>query len=173
MTCKTIVNNCIYFNRYCFYNLAPLPRRISCSIQKSKNELYEIEIPLRHAIPYSVDNGKLATGLATCATEADYLINMALLKGHVGQGVTLCAKNYYGVTSIDNNWRKNARNNFNPDRKGIPQYLTFSDMYLIEAALEENPPSKAKYDPQRNNAKIHSLGVMEHWNNAIMTQSVP
>ena len=58
------------------------------------------------AIPYSVDNGKLATGLATCAVEADYLINMALLKGHVGQGVTLCGKNFYGATSIDRNWRK-------------------------------------------------------------------
>lgn len=196
-----------------------------------------------NAIPYSVDNGMLATGLATCAVEADYLINMALLKGHVGQGVTLCAKNYYGVTSIDNNWRKNAHNNFNPDRQGNPQYLTFvdfiahkdlgdktmlflidgiygsklvngppgprwkmapfnnrwgctliasqdpvaidavgidflrcewpdapdmafSDQYLIEAALADNPPSKAKYDPQRKNAKISSLGVMEHWNNA-------
>jgi hypothetical protein len=42
-----------------------------------------------NAIPYSADNGKLATGLASCAVEADYLINMALLKGHVGQGVTL------------------------------------------------------------------------------------
>ena len=80
-----------------------------------------------NAIPYSVDNGKLATGLATCAVEADYLINMALLKGHVGQGVTLCAKNYYGVTSIYNDWRKNAHNNFNPDREGKPQYLTFVD----------------------------------------------
>ena len=197
-----------------------------------------------NAIPYSVDNGKLATGLAACAVEADYLINMALLKGHVGQGVTLCAKNYYGVTSIDNDWRKNAHNNFNPDKEGNPQYLTFvdfiahkdlgdktmlflidgiygsklvngvpapkwkmepfnnnwacslfasqdpvaidavgldflrcewpdapdmafSDQYLIEAAQADNPPSKVKYDPQRNNAKISSLGVMEHWNNPI------
>jgi hypothetical protein len=196
-----------------------------------------------NAIPYSVDNGKLATGLATCAVEADYLINMALLKGHVGQGVTLCAKNYYGVTSIDNNWRKNAHNNFNPDRQGKSQYLTFvdfiahkdlgaktmlflidgiygsklvngipdpkwqmepfnngwacslfasqdpvaidavgldflrcefpdapdmafSDNYLIEAALADNPPSKTKYDPKRVNENISSLGVMEHWNNA-------
>jgi hypothetical protein len=195
-----------------------------------------------NAIPYSVDNGKLATGLATCAVEADYMINMALLKGHVGQGVTLCAKNYYGVTSIHNDWRKNAHNNFNPDRQGKPQYLTFvdfiahkdlgektmlflidgiygsklvngipdpkwkmepfnnswacslfasqdpvaidavgldflrcewpdapdmafSDQYLIEAAMAQNPPSKVKYDPQRNNASISSLGVMEHWNN--------
>ncbi len=80
-----------------------------------------------NAIPYSTDNGKLATGLASCAVDADYLINMALLKGHVGQGVTLCAKNWYGVTSIYNDWRKNAHNNFNPNREGKPQYLTFVD----------------------------------------------
>jgi hypothetical protein len=44
--------------------------------------------------------------------------------------------------------------------------MAYSDMYLIEAAQADNPPSKTKYDPQRNNAKISSLGVMEHWNNA-------
>jgi hypothetical protein len=196
-----------------------------------------------NAIPYSVDNGKLATGLATCAVEADYLINMALLKGHVGQGVTLCAKNWYGVTSIDRDWHKNAHDHFNPYKDGNPGYLTFvdfmahkdlgnktmlflidgiygcklvngapgpkwqmapfnnswgctilssqdpvaidavgldfissewpdapdmafSDQYLYEAALADNPPSRTKYDPQRNNSKISSLGVMEHWNNA-------
>jgi uncharacterized protein (DUF362 family) len=79
------------------------------------------------AIPYSVDNGKLATGLATCAVEADYLINIALLKGHVGQGVTLCGKNFYGVTSIDRNWRKNAHDNFDQDRQGKDKYMTFTD----------------------------------------------
>ena len=197
-----------------------------------------------NAIPYSVDNGKLATGLASCAVEADYLINLALLKGHVGQGVTLCAKNWYGVTSIYNDWRKNAHDNFNPDRDGKPQYLTFvdfmahkdlgqktvlflidgiygcrlvngapgprwqmapfndnwpcslfasqdpvaidavgldflrsefpdapdmafSDQYLFEAAQAGNPPSGTRYDPQRNNATISSLGVMEHWNNKV------
>ncbi|MFN8240505.1 MAG: DUF362 domain-containing protein [Bacteroidales bacterium] len=80
-----------------------------------------------NAIPYSVDNGKLATGLARCAVEADYLINMALLKGHVGQGVTLCAKNFYGVTSINKDWRKNFHDNFNQDRTGKATYLTFVD----------------------------------------------
>ncbi|MGD0582547.1 MAG: DUF362 domain-containing protein [Bacteroidales bacterium] len=196
-----------------------------------------------NAIPYSADNGKLATGLATCAVEADYLINMALLKGHVGQGVTLCAKNWYGVTSIDRDWHKNAHDHFNPDRVGTPGYLTFvdfmahkdlggktmlflidgiygsklvdgapgpkwqmapfsnnwgcsllssqdpvaidavgldlissewpdapdmafSDMYLYEAAQADAPPSGTRYDPQRNNAKVQSLGVMEHWNNS-------
>ena len=80
-----------------------------------------------NAIPYSVDNGKLARGLATCAVEADYLINVALLKGHVGQGVTLCDKNYYGVTSIFNDWHFNAHDNFNQDRDGKPKYMTFVD----------------------------------------------
>ena len=196
-----------------------------------------------HALPYSADNGKLATGLATCAVEADYLINVALLKGHVGQGVTLCGKNYYGVTSINNDWHKNAHDNFNQDRQGNPKYMTFvdflghkdlgektmlflidglygaklvngiptpkwkmapfnnqwpcsllasqdgvaidavgldflrsewpdmldikfSDQYLIEAALANNPPSKTVYDPEKDGTRCTSLGVMEHWNNA-------
>lgn len=195
------------------------------------------------AIPYSVDNGPLAQGIATCAVEADYLINMALLKGHVGQGATLCAKNYYGATSIFNDWRKNAHNNFDQDREGKPKYMTFvdflghkdlgektmlflidglygsksvsgppspkwkmapfnnnwacslfvsedgvaidavcldflsnewpdapdmkySDNYLIEAALANDPPSKTFYDPERDKVRCKSLGVMEHWNNA-------
>lgn len=198
------------------------------------------------AIPYSVDNGKLATGLATCAVEADYIINMALLKGHVGQGVTLCGKNFYGATSIDRNWRKNAHNNFNQDPEGKDKYMTFTDFlghkdlggktllfmidgfyaarsqdgpplikdkwrmapfnnrwcsslfasqdgvavdavgidflraewpdladisytekYLVEAALADNPPSKTVYDPERDGTRLKSLGVMEHWNNPV------
>lgn len=197
------------------------------------------------AIPYSVDNGKLATGIATCAVEADYLINMALLKGHVGQGVTLCAKNFYGATSIDPNWRKNAHDNFNQDPQGRDKYMTFTDYlghkdlggktllfmidgfyaarsqdgpplikdkwrmapfndrwcsslfasqdgvavdavgmdflksewpdlsdiaysekYLVEAALADNPPSGTVYDPERDGTPLSSLGVLEHWNNS-------
>ena len=198
-----------------------------------------------NAIPYSVDNGKLATGLATCAVEADYIIDMALLKGHVGQGVTLCAKNFYGATSIDPNWRKNAHDNFNQDPTGKDKYMTFTDFlghkdlggktmlfiidglyaarsqdgppvlkdkwkmapfndrwcsslfasqdgvavdavgmdflkaewpdlqdisysekYLVEAALADNPPSKTVYDPERDGTRLKSLGIFEHWNNS-------
>lgn len=79
------------------------------------------------AIFYSKDNGRLARGIATCAVEADYLINMALLKGHVGQGVTLCGKNWYGTTDINSDWRKNAHNNFDQDRNGGNKYMTFVD----------------------------------------------
>ena len=202
---------------------------------------------IANAIPYSVHNGKLATGLASCVVEADYLINMALLKGHVGQGVTLCAKNWYGVTDIHPDWRKNAHNHFDQAKDGQPQYLTFvdfmahkdlgektliyfidglygsqnvagppsgkwqmppfngnwpnslfasqdavaidaagldflssewpdmvdinyADAYLLEAALIDNPPSGTVYDPDRSGKKLTSLGVLEHWNNAIDKQ---
>lgn len=194
------------------------------------------------AIPYSTDNGRLARGLADCAIEADYLINVALLKGHGGQGVTLCAKNWYGATDINRNFRKNQHNNFNQDRGGKPRYMTFTDfmghcrlggktmlflidglygsmdvngapsgkwkmspfdndwpcslfasqdgvaidavgldfltsefpsmpdvdycdMYLVEAALANQPLSGTLYDPERDGIPLESLGVLEHWNN--------
>lgn len=79
-------------------------------------------------IKYSADNGKMARGLARCIVDADYLINSALLKTHKGPGVTLTAKNWYGCTDININWRKNAHNNFSPDKRhGAPGYKTFVD----------------------------------------------
>lgn len=81
-----------------------------------------------NAIPYSVDNGKVATGLATCMIEADYIINLALMKGHVSQGVTLCAKNYFGCTSIEDDWRKNAHSSgFSQSQKGDYRYSVYPD----------------------------------------------
>ena len=79
-------------------------------------------------IKYSADNGRLARGLAKCIVDADYLINSALLKTHKGPGVTLTAKNWYGATDINLQWRKNAHNGFSPDKKhGKPGYKTFVD----------------------------------------------
>lgn len=79
------------------------------------------------AMHYSKDNGQLAAGIATVFTDASYVINMALLKGHVGQGVTLCGKNWYGTMSINPDWRKNHHNNFDQSRDGKPKYMTFVD----------------------------------------------
>lgn len=79
------------------------------------------------AIHYSKDNGRLARGITKSAVEADYLIDVALLKGHVGQGVTLCGKNWYGATDIYNDWRKNAHDNFGQDKNGGSKYMTFVD----------------------------------------------
>ncbi len=79
-------------------------------------------------IEYSVDNGKMARGLAKCIVDADYLVNSALLKTHSGPGVTLTTKNWYGATDINLIWRRNAHNNVSQDKRhGKPQYKTFVD----------------------------------------------
>src|SRR6202021_3303324 len=74
-----------------------------------------------NAIPYS-SASRNASGLDTTATEATYLIDAALLKGHVSSGVTLCAKNLFGATSINPDWRKNAHDGFPHNRDGSPGY---------------------------------------------------
>ena len=42
--------------------------------------------------------------------------------------------------------------------------------YLHEAALAENPPSATFYDPEGDGTVMTSLGVHEHWNNAVDKQ---
>ncbi len=79
-------------------------------------------------IQYSIDNGKMARGIAKCIVDADYVINSALLKTHSGPGVTLTAKNWYGATDINLLWRQNAHNNVSQDkRNGKPGFKTFVD----------------------------------------------
>jgi hypothetical protein len=42
--------------------------------------------------------------------------------------------------------------------------------YLHEAALAGNPPSGTVYDPEGDGVRLASLGVHEHWNNAVDKQ---
>ncbi|MBD5316989.1 MAG: DUF362 domain-containing protein [Bacteroides sp.] len=130
------------------------------------------------AMAYSVDNGPLARGIATCFTEADYIINLALLKGHVGQGVTLCAKNWYGAMSLHADWRKNHHNNFDQNRNGEPKYITFVDymghkdlggkciLYLIDGLLgakfvSGNPGPKWQMEPFNGDWPSSLLGSQD------------
>lgn len=70
--------------------------------------------------------------LPACVTGADYLINLANLKGHV-YGITLTAKNHYG--SIRNSNRMRA-----PEAAGIHRYLTQNRMeaYTVLVDLMSN-----------------------------------
>jgi len=79
-----------------------------------------------NAIPFSITS-RNASGLDTTVVEAAYLIDAALLKGHVSSGVTLCAKNLFGATSINPDWRKNAHDGFPPNHDGSPSYSAFVD----------------------------------------------
>ena len=77
---------------------------------------------------YSFDFDGMTKGLATCFKEADYIINMAIMKGHVSQGVSLCAKNFFGCTSIETDWHKNAHcSGFSQNREGKRQYSVYPD----------------------------------------------
>jgi hypothetical protein len=79
-----------------------------------------------NAIPFSVPS-RNASGLDTTVVEATYLIDAAVLKAHVSSGVTLCAKNLFGATSINPDWRKNAHDGFPPKHDGSPSYSAFAD----------------------------------------------
>ena len=200
---------------------------------------------VENGFQYSFDFERQTRDLAKCMVDADYVINMALMKGHVSQGVTLCAKNFFGCTSIEVDWRKNAHSSgFSQNREGkriysvypdfmghkdlggktmlflidgiysnkfvdqVPAFkwkmspfndnwpgslfasqdgvaidavvldfilkewpdapdMKYSDFYLEEMALANNPPSGSVYDPERDGIRLTSLGVTEHWNNAI------
>jgi hypothetical protein len=45
--------------------------------------------------------------------------------------------------------------------------MKYSDFYLEEMALANNPPSGSIYDPERDGTRLASLGTTEHWNNPI------
>lgn len=45
--------------------------------------------------------------------------------------------------------------------------LNYADAYMVEAAMADNAPSQTQYDPEGDGTTLKSLGVAEHWNNAV------
>jgi hypothetical protein len=88
-----------------------------------------------NAILFSVESNN-AKGLDTTVVEATYLIDAAVLRAHVSSGVTLCAKNLFGATSINTDWRKNAHDGFHHNSDGSSSYSAFTD-YLGHKDLGE------------------------------------
>jgi len=78
------------------------------------------------AIPFSVTS-RNAKGLDTVVVDAAYLIDAAVLRAHVSSGVTLCAKNLFGATSIYTDWHKNAHDGFRHNSDGSASYSAFTD----------------------------------------------
>jgi hypothetical protein len=87
------------------------------------------------AIPFSITS-RNAKGLDTVVVDAAYLIDAALLKGHVSSGVSLCAKNLFGATSIFTDWHKNAHDGFRHNSDGSASYAAYVD-YLGHKDLGE------------------------------------
>ncbi len=67
------------------------------------------------AVVYHADSHVPTRWLPYCVSQADYLINLAHLKGHAYAGMTACAKNHFGST-----WVEQARTWGPPDRHFWP-----------------------------------------------------
>jgi len=66
--------------------------------------------------------------LPTCVTQADYLVNLANMKGH-NYGVTLCAKNHFGTIMNDYLFRA-------PQQAGLHPYLTRNEMGIYNPLVD-------------------------------------
>ena len=67
--------------------------------------------------------------LPTCLTEAKYLINLALLRGHTLFGVTLCAKNHFGTTYFEKNgWTPSPLHNSGSRNNAMGSYNCLVDL---------------------------------------------
>ena len=72
--------------------------------------------------PCEIGGGSLAY-LPTCVTEADYMINLASLKGHVVAGVTFGAKNHFGSFCTD------APGTDTPKKAGLHPYIAVHNFF--------------------------------------------
>lgn len=66
--------------------------------------------------------------LPTCVTEAEYVINLANLKGH-SYGITLCGKNHFGSFLNGNTMRP-------PEGANLHQWLTRSEMGIYSPLVD-------------------------------------
>jgi Domain of unknown function (DUF362) len=69
-------------------------------------------VALHFGDPTTPDNGQ--TYLPACVTGATYLINAAVMKGHVLAGVTLCAKNHFGSVYREHTGPQDPHQGWNP-----------------------------------------------------------
>ncbi len=89
-----------------------------------------------HVVDYFGNNGRETTttidsvfpnddvypNQSACFYNARYIINMPLLKGHNGQGITFGSKNFYGINGIKPVWSDNEGKH--PSISALTNYLT-------------------------------------------------
>jgi hypothetical protein len=84
------------------------------------------------AVPDTAHPLKTKAGTAyfpTCLTEAKYLINLALLRGHTLCGVTLCAKNHFGTTYFEKEgWTPSPLHNTSSRKNPMGSYNCLVDL---------------------------------------------
>lgn len=89
-----------------------------------QNGVADSSAPIQWSHPFSGN----VNYLPTCVTEADYLINLANLKGH-SYGITLCGKNHFGSFLNGNAMRP-------PEGANLHQWLTKSEMGIYSPLVD-------------------------------------
>ncbi|MCM1299668.1 MAG: DUF362 domain-containing protein, partial [[Eubacterium] siraeum] len=88
------------------------------------NAVADENVPINWSYEFS---GKVSY-VPTCVTEADYLINLANLKGH-SYGITLCGKNHFGSFINGNMMRP-------PEGANLHQWLTKNEMGIYSPLVD-------------------------------------
>ena len=88
------------------------------------NGVADQDAPIQWSYPFS---GKV-NYLPTCVTEAEYVINLANLKGH-SYGITLCGKNHFGSFINGNTMRP-------PEGANLHQWLTRNEMGIYSPLVD-------------------------------------
>ena len=111
-------------------------------------------------ITYAVKN-TCGTSIATCVTDADYIINMALFKGHNVAGITSCGKNHFGSINKQEHYfiRQSERGPgvYNPiiDLMGHNELGQKTLLFMVDAiygSKDADPaPEKWQMEPFNNN----------------------
>ncbi len=66
-------------------------------------------------------NSDVTNGISKCFYDARYIVNVPLLKGHIGQGITFGSKNFYGNTGIKSPWTENG--NKHPGTSAMTEWM--------------------------------------------------
>ena len=92
--------------------------------------------PNVHVVDYFGNNGRETTtnvanvfpnndvypNESACFYNARYIVNMPLMKGHVGQGITFGSKNFYGINGLKPIWSQNDGKH--PANSALTNYMT-------------------------------------------------
>lgn len=133
--------------------------------------------PNRHGMPHchpsllghQATGGKtflyLLDGLYTSHTQTEDIVRWSTL-GNEWFSSLLLSQDPVAIDSVGYDFVMSEPNL----TRDNPCFNGHVDSYLHEAALAGRPPSGAVYDPEKDGTKLASLGVHEHWNNAVAKQ---
>lgn len=126
------------------------------------NDAHSAPVLLGHEITSKKTVLYLADGLYTALNQSKEIVRMSSFNDDWFSSLFV-SQDPVALESVVYDFIRNEPNlvDVNPSFNGN------QDNQFHECALADNPPSATKYDPENDGTGLQSLGVHEHWNNAI------